>query len=173
MAAKIELDVSLSCCDSDFCGELWKNEPVVPMDIYTACAIGEYDCVRQLLADGLEICDLGKPNHPGGWTPLMYASYVGHDIIVNLLLDNNVDVNARDIKYGATPLMLAASCGNQSVVGFLLQNGAKINVQDNRGWTALYYATHQDHRDVVKMLIDSKADMELRQVDFELVTDIR
>lgn len=56
----------------------------------------------------------------GRWTPLMYASYIGHDNIVNLLLEAGVNVNATTAK-GLTPLMLAASCGNESIAYFLLQ----------------------------------------------------
>lgn len=56
----------------------------------------------------------------GGWTPLMYASYIGHDNIVNLLLEAGVNVNAATAK-GSTSLMLAASCGNESIAYFLLQ----------------------------------------------------
>lgn len=63
--------------------------------------------------------DLNGKNF-GGWTPLMYASYIGHDNIVNLLLEAGVNVNATTAK-GLTPLMLAASCGNESIAYFLLQ----------------------------------------------------
>lgn len=51
---------------------------------------------------------------------MMYASYIGHDNIVNLLLDAKVDVNI-GTESGTTPLMLAASCGNESVAYFLHQ----------------------------------------------------
>ena len=61
--------------------------------------------------------DLDKKNR-GGWTPLMYACYIGHDNIVNLLLDASVNVNVQNNK-GQTPLMLAASCGNESVAYFI------------------------------------------------------
>lgn len=63
--------------------------------------------------------DLDKKNR-GGWTPLMYACYIGHDNIVNLLLDASVSVNVQNNK-GQTPLMLAASCGNESVAYFIYQ----------------------------------------------------
>lgn len=56
----------------------------------------------------------------GGWTPLMYAAYIGHDSIANLLLETGVSVNTTTSK-GLTPLMLAASCGNESIAYFLLQ----------------------------------------------------
>lgn len=61
----------------------------------------------------------------GGWTPLMYASYIGHDNIANLLLEAGVNVNATTSK-GVTPLMLAASCGNESIAYFLLQVPNKL-----------------------------------------------
>lgn len=156
--------------DANDCSNLWNEDEVVKMDIFTACSIGQYSCVQQHLADGVEIADLDKHNC-GGWTPLMYAAYVGHDNIVNLLLEFSVDVNARTSKNGATPLMLAASCGNESVVYFLLQNGAKIDAQDNRGWTGLFYATFQGHLNVVKMLLEHGglgADRELRYESIEL-----
>ena len=50
----------------------------------------------------------------------MYASYIGHDNIVKLLLESGVDVNVRNNK-GQSSLLLAASCGNESVAFFLKQ----------------------------------------------------
>ena len=50
----------------------------------------------------------------------MYASYIGHDNVVNLLLDAGVKVNVCNNK-GQTSLMLAACCGNESVAYFLIQ----------------------------------------------------
>ncbi len=55
-----------------------------------------------------------------GWTPLMYASYVGHDTVVNLLLDSGADA-CKGTPVGLTPLMVAAGCGNESVCYFLIQ----------------------------------------------------
>lgn len=158
---------SSSFTDVNDCSNLWNEDEVVKMDIFTACSIGEYNCVRQHLADGVELADLDRPNI-GGWTPLMYAAYVGHDNIVHLLLDHHVDVNARTSKNGATALMLAASCGNVSVVEFLLQSGAKIDIQDKRGWTCLFYATYQGHQKVVELLLENHADKELRYGSIKL-----
>ena len=90
----------------------------VPLDLYTACMIGDYPTVSKLVADG---SDLNRKNKNGGWTPLMYAAYVGRDTIVNMLLEAAVDVNSKTPKTGTTALMLAADCGNESVAYFLLQ----------------------------------------------------
>ncbi len=61
-----------------------------------------------------------------GWTPLMYASYVGHDTVVNLLLDSGAEAS-KGTPTGLTPLMVASGCGNESVCYFLIQVG-KENV---------------------------------------------
>ncbi|PFX22621.1 ankyrin repeat and SAM domain-containing protein 3-like [Stylophora pistillata] len=159
---RAERSASFTDVNDCTCSNLWNEDEVIPMDIYTACSIGEYSCVRQHLADGVELADLDRPNC-SGWTPLMYAAYVGHDNIVNLLLDCHVNVNAITAKNGATALMLAASCGNESVVYFLLQKGAKIDAQDKRGWTGLFYATYQGHHKVVQLLLENGADKELRE----------
>ena len=51
----------------------------------------------------------------------MYAAYIGHDSVVNLLLDACAHVNIKNNK-GHTPLMLSAgSCGNERIAYFLLQ----------------------------------------------------
>ncbi len=50
----------------------------------------------------------------------MYASYVGHDTIVNLLLDAGVDPSY-STPGNLSPLMVAAGCGNESVCYFLIQ----------------------------------------------------
>ena len=49
----------------------------------------------------------------------MYASYVGHDTVVNLLLEAGADPNIGTVE-GLTSLMVAAGCGNESVCFFLI-----------------------------------------------------
>jgi ankyrin repeat protein len=76
-----------------------------------------YDLISGFIFRGEH--DLNKRNK-GGWTPLMYACYIGHDSIVHILLDATVNVKVKNLK-GHTALHLACSCGNESVVYFLLQ----------------------------------------------------
>uniref|UniRef100_A0A4W6G2S7 Ankyrin repeat and sterile alpha motif domain containing 3 n=1 Tax=Lates calcarifer TaxID=8187 RepID=A0A4W6G2S7_LATCA len=131
----------------------------VPLDLHTACSIGQYDVVaecikkREVNLDGKNI---------GGWTPLMYASYIGHDNIANLLLEAGVNVNATTAK-GLTPLMLAASCGNESIAYFLLQQGAELELKDSMGWTALFHCTSTGHQQMVKFLLDNNADANVKE----------
>ncbi|XP_077482781.1 ankyrin repeat and SAM domain-containing protein 3 [Stigmatopora argus] len=145
---------------------LWLGESLVsaeeldvPLDLHTACSIGQYDVVAECIQRG-EV-DLNGKNI-GGWTPLMYASYIGHDNIANLLLEAGVNVNATTAR-GQTPLMLAASCGNESIAYFLLQQGAQLEVKDCRGWTALFHCTSTGHAQMVKFLLDNDADANVRE----------
>nr|CBN81302.1 Ankyrin repeat and SAM domain-containing protein 3 [Dicentrarchus labrax] len=131
----------------------------VPLDLHTACSIGQYDVVAECIKKR-EVVLNGK--NIGGWTPLMYASYIGHDNIANLLLEAGVNVNAATAK-GLTPLMLAASCGNESIAYFLLQQGAELELKDSRGWTALFHCTSTGHQQMVKFLLDNNADANIKE----------
>ncbi|CAN9508563.1 unnamed protein product [Ophioblennius macclurei] len=131
----------------------------VPLDLHTACSIGQYDVVAECIQK--RQVDLNGKN-VGGWTPLMYASYIGHDNIANLLLEAGVNVNATTPK-GLTPLMLAASCGNESIAYFLLQQGAELELKDSCGWTALFHCTSTGHQQMVKFLLDNNADTNVKE----------
>ncbi|XP_065056039.1 ankyrin repeat and SAM domain-containing protein 3-like isoform X2 [Rhopilema esculentum] len=140
--------------------ESLEKDEEVPLDLYTACLIGDFITVRQLIQSGAE---LDRKNKNGGWTPLMYAAYVGRDTIVNLLLEAGADVKIGTPKTGTTALMLASACGNESIAYFLLQQGACVNKRDRKGQTALFHAVEGGHINVVKLLLDCEADIESRQ----------
>ncbi|XP_051878522.1 ankyrin repeat and SAM domain-containing protein 3 isoform X2 [Pristis pectinata] len=131
----------------------------VPLDIHTAASIGQYDVVKEWIRGG-EVN--ANQKNQGGWTPLMYASYIGHDTIVHLLLEAGVDVNTTTER-GQSALMLAASCGNESIAYFLLQQGAELEMKDDRGWTALFHCTSTGHQQMVKFLLDNGADANLKE----------
>ncbi|XP_043945259.1 ankyrin repeat and SAM domain-containing protein 3 [Protopterus annectens] len=136
-----------------------QKELDVPLDQYTAASVGQYDVIKDCILSGN--VDLNKKNR-GDWTPLMYASYIGHDTIVHLLLDAGVDVNVTT-EDGQTPLMLAASCGNESIAYFLLQHGAELEMKDNLGWTALLHCTSNGHQQMVRFFLDNKADANVKE----------
>jgi len=61
----------------------------------------------------------------GGWTPLMYAGYIGHDVVVQQLLEAGVSVNSANHK-GQSPLALATSCGNDKTAELLIKVSAAV-----------------------------------------------
>lgn len=48
-------------------------------------------------------------------------------------------------------------------VRLLIAKGADLNVQDRDRWTALHWAAHKGHADVVELLIANGADLTLRK----------
>jgi ankyrin repeat protein len=89
-----------------------------------------------------------------GWTPLLFATMKGHKDIVEFLIENGADIN---VKYGAdgnTPLLFATRCEYKDIVEILLKNGADTNIKDDRGYTALMYASEYFYKDkeIIKLL---------------------
>ncbi|XP_053551243.1 ankyrin repeat and SAM domain-containing protein 3 isoform X2 [Bombina bombina] len=142
---------------------MWYGEPLdgqeLPLDLHTAASIGQYEVVQECVHR--KDIDLNQENL-GGWTALMYASYIGHDAVVNLLLEAGVDVN-KCTPSGQTPLMLASSCGNESVAYFLLQRGAELEARDIRGWTALFHCTSAGHQRMLRFLLENGANGDMKE----------
>eukprot|EP00039_Didymoeca_costata_P024501 m.10497 g.10497 ORF g.10497 m.10497 type:complete len:424 (+) comp4270_c0_seq2:286-1557(+) len=132
----------------------------IPMDIYTACSCGEYAYVRQLVEDGTAT----NQYNISGWTPLMYAAFLGHDNVVNYLLESaSVEGDKRGKNDGRTALMWASACNHESIVYFLLQNGVNLEARDNEGRTSLFIAAMNGQENALKLLVDSRANIETRQ----------
>lgn len=89
-------------------------------------------------------------------TRLILNSRYGQDKVVSYLLQNKVDVNARD-KFGATALMGAAEGGHESVVIMLVKSGADVNAKTQEGLTALMAAASSGSVPILKVLLQSGA----------------
>ena len=74
----------------------------------------------------------------GKWgdTPLHRAAFWGYTEIVELLINNEVDVNAKD-KYGCTPLHDAAEYSHLEIAEMLIDRAPDMNALDNNGDTPL------------------------------------
>jgi ankyrin repeat protein len=103
------------------------SDSVVPLDLHTACALGDYDCVRGHLAAGSDLTRLNAE----GWSPLLYAAFLGHTSLVTLLLETSrCVVNARG-RDGRSVLVSACVAGHDTVVKQLrlqIAGGAAVSV---------------------------------------------
>jgi ankyrin repeat protein len=101
-------------------------------------------------------------------TPLHWASSVGDQDVVAWLLEQNVDVNARDGN-GNTPLHVATYMGRSQVVGSLLDRGAHVNVPNHYGYTPLAMAAFSRHLETAKLLVARSAKIDCGPSGTELI----
>src|SRR6185312_5341951 len=96
-------------------------------------------------------------------TPLHYAAEEGHLLVVQGLLKNKANPNAKD-KYGRTPLHLAAGKKDAAVpvVKCLFENKATLQL-DTWGRSPVYYCF--SHKGVLEVLLDNGAPIEGREGD--------
>jgi ankyrin repeat protein len=93
-----------------------------------------------------------------GRTALSWASELGHDKILQMLLDRGADVNVEGGHYGSA-LQAASAGGHNKVVQMLLDRGADVNVHGDYYRSALQAASAGGHEKVVQMLLDRGADV--------------
>ncbi|KAL5327871.1 hypothetical protein ACEPPN_005577 [Leptodophora sp. 'Broadleaf-Isolate-01'] len=104
------------------------------------------------------------PPVEGGWlTPLHIAAQKGHDRIVRVLIQRNVDCNEKDSD-GRTPLIYAVIEDHQAVVCSLLAHGARINEVDCEQRSALHWAVLYRRERVLKILLEHYSEKE-RELD--------
>jgi len=95
-------------------------------------------------------------------TPLHYTADIGNSEVAKVLLANKADVNAKDF-YSSTALHVVAWNGNTAFAKLLIENGANVNARDKFG-TPLIDAI-EDHRDMVELLLNNKADVHMKSPD--------
>ncbi|WP_039458752.1 ankyrin repeat domain-containing protein [Candidatus Jidaibacter acanthamoebae] len=120
-----------------------------------------------------------------GYTLLMLAANSGREGIMRMLINNGANVNARNDE-GETALMIAERREHHSMVTFLknaqeeinqglfnvaeydynevktlIERGADVNTRSENGDTPLAYAIGNDQLDIVKILLENKADINI------------
>ena len=114
--------------------------------------------VELVLKEKVYINIPGKSNR----TPLLWASISASGEFIKTLIDLGADVNAQRTDDKVVPLHLAASLNNYMAVDILSKHGCDINLRDNAGHTALYLAVSNKHKHIVKCLLESEADVNMK-----------
>ena len=157
--------------------------------LQAASYMGFEDVVQILLNRNADVNALGgKYFHA-----LQAASLAGHERIVKILIDRGADINVRGGEHG-TALQAAAYWGREGIVQILLKQGADVNAPVSttcsfpwhyatcngisglcasnvrlaigRHGSALQAAACRGNEQIVKMLLDKKADVNAKGGDY-------
>jgi ankyrin repeat protein len=137
---------------------------LTPCNSFTLGCASSTAAVRFLIFTG---SDVNKPDN-NGVVPIQKASLGGNLSIVELLLENGADIEAKNRQYSnwqqtATPLEAAVKRGKTEVVRFLLKKGAnfsKYRTKENAIKASLinelYYAVSSHKLDNIRRLIEKE-----------------
>jgi len=133
--------------------------------IFEAIELGDIVRVQQYLTSGSDI-NVRKDYYGDGipplelkaTTPLHLAAIMDNKEIVDLLLANGADVNAK-AEGDVTPLLIAISKKDKRMVELLLANGANVNTIIDGGATPLHFAYLGGNKEIIDLLIANGADV--------------
>ena len=84
-----------------------------------------------LIKRGAQVDARAKGQNLSNFTPLHYATMIGHPDVARILLESKADVNARDSQDG-TPLHHAVRSGRKDVVSLLLEFNADTSLKEGQ-----------------------------------------
>jgi ankyrin repeat protein len=144
--------------------------------IAVACETGSAAVVERLLKAGVSANATG----PLGETALHTCARGGHTAAARLLVTSGATIDVVESWRGQTPLMWAAANGHAETVRLLVEAGADVNARSALqtwerqrtaeprdkwlppgGLTPLLFAAREGRVDVVKVLINAKADINI------------
>jgi len=119
---------------------------------------GDYEKVDQMIQENKGWVD----SIASGYSPLLYASVLGKDNIVNYLLQNEAKINYKNATNGWDAVHYAAAANKIPTLRLLLENGADMNSLTLENKTALHLATYYNYYDLCSFLVSNKCKLNVQ-----------
>ncbi|KAJ3118834.1 hypothetical protein HDU96_007576 [Phlyctochytrium bullatum] len=134
--------------------------------LHLASQKGHERVVEILLANGAQKCledralaIIGKSDHAQkDIAPLHLTAANGSTSIVETMIKHGAKLDTVDAK-GRTALWWAMRYQHFDTAKVLVSNGANVNASDDSGWIPFLSAAHLGSLDLVKMMVERKADL--------------
>lgn len=84
---------------------------------------------------------------------------------IKFLVENRVSINSRNSSIDTTPLHIATARGKEDVVRLIVSTNANIDAPNIYGNSSLQCAVQNEHLNMVKFLVNAKADINSRNND--------
>ncbi|KAI4269129.1 MAG: hypothetical protein LQ337_007463 [Flavoplaca oasis] len=97
-----------------------------------------------------------------GQAPIHRAAINDSVDVVQLLLDHNVDIEARSLDFSRTPLHWAAWHGHTGGVSLFITRRTLVESYDKQKWTALHLAASQGHQEIVDRLLRKHVEIDAK-----------
>jgi ankyrin repeat protein len=140
------------------------NDPEARARFFEACAAGDLDVLRDLIArDPTVVQASNDESAHGGWTGLHAAAKSGQLEAVRLLLAHGADPNAREAGDNTYPLHWAAARGDLATMRALLDAGGDVHgkgdvhAMDAIGWGSIFTEPGKDARATAALLVERGA----------------
>lgn len=124
-------------------------------------ANSDLDTIIKAKYPGFDSRDINKKNDSGKTILICAIEKDDIEAVQLLLKHKDLAINAPG-EYGYTPLMVASQNGLKEIAQLLLDNRANVNNQDNNGSTALHHAVTIKDEQIVKILLDYGAGINIR-----------
>lgn len=121
--------------------------------LFDAIRNGNFEMVKAITTAHPELINIKDQR---GSTPLLLATYYGHQDITEEILKHKPDINAKDGS-GNSALMGVCFKGYPVIAKLLIDNNADVNAVNLNNATALIYAATFAQAEIAQMLVDNGA----------------
>ncbi|GAB66042.1 hypothetical protein PCYB_082030 [Plasmodium cynomolgi strain B] len=167
------------CSSCSQCAETMATEERVKLLV--AARKGIYEDVVSLSKLQIPLGDYVQPPH--NRTAFWYSCRNGSLKMARIILKKGSNINHKDAN-GISPLHISVKYGHLNIAKFLIENNANVDITDNvrmKGWSSkegpyniggmlveregqspIFYAIINKHYDIVKLLIENGADVQMK-----------
>ncbi len=126
--------------------------------IFETIRNGNYVKVEQMIQENKGWVD----SIASGYSPLLYASVLGKDSIVNFLLQNGANINYKNSTNSWEAVHYAVAANKISTLRLLINSGANLNTLTIDNKTALHMATYYNYYDLCSFLVANKCKLNVQ-----------